>query len=120
MLLNVEWNAHPYQLNEEQVKLVVPENEGIYRLSNRIESVFYVGQSDNLQRRLLEHLSDEEKNDCIKGKLEFQVYFRFALLKDEKERLCAESFMYRHFKKETGLPCNTKEPSESPCEINLL
>lgn len=118
MVLNVEWTK-PYPFFEEQVKHVVPENEGIYRLSNKAEGVFYVGQSDNLQRRLLEHLSDEEKNVCIKGKLEFQVYFRFALLKAEKERLCAESFMYQQFKKETGLDCNDKKPSETPCEINL-
>ena len=120
MVLNVEWNAHPYPLYEAQVKYVVPENEGIYRLSNKTESVFYVGQSDNLQRRLLGHLSDKEKNVCIKGKLEFKVYFRFALLKAEKERLCAESFMYQNYKKEKECECNDKEPSETPCEINLL
>ena len=118
MALNVEWTK-PYSFYEEQVKYTVPKKEGIYQLSNHSEGVFYVGQSDNLQRRLLEHLSDEEKNVCIKGKLEFQVYFRFALLKNEKERLCAESFMYQYFKKDTGLACNDKELSETPCEINL-
>ncbi len=116
MALNVEWNRTPYTLNEEQVKQVVPEKEGIYRLSNT-EGVFYVGQSDNLQRRLLEHLS-EEKNDCIKEKLQFKVEFRFALLEGEKERLCAESYMYRHCKKGGEGECNDKEPLEPPRDMN--
>jgi len=119
MALRVTWSSR-ITYNEGNVEHNVPLKEGIYRLSNKAEGVFYVGQSGNLQRRLLEHLSDEEKNICIKGKLEFQVYFRFALLKDEKERLCAESFMYQNYKKEKECECNDKEPSETPCEINLL
>jgi len=119
MMLSVDWNTIPYRFNEDQVKGVVPEKEGIYRLSNT-EGVFYVGQSDNLQRRLLEHLSDKEENTCIKEKLKYQVRFRFALLEAEKDRLCAESFMYQQYKKKDMVECNDKEPSETPCEINLL
>lgn len=118
-MLSVDWNLRPYHFNEEQIKRVVPEKGGIYRLSNT-EGVFYVGQSDNLRRRLLEHLSDNEKNTCIKEKLNFAVRFRFALVNGEKERLHAESYMYYHFKKEKECTCNDKEPSETPCEINLL
>ena len=120
-MINVDWNPKPYHFNEDQVKAVVPEKEGIYQLSNHSEGVFYVGQSDNLQRRLLEHLSDKEENTCIKKKLkDYESYLRLALLEDKKERLCAESFMYYHFKKEKECVCNDKEPSELPCEINLL
>ena len=118
MMLSVDWNPLLCRFNEEQVKRI-PEKGGIYRLSNT-EGVFYVGQSDNLQRRLLVHLSDKEENKCIKKKLNYQVYFRFALLEDKKDRLCAESFMYYHYKKEIECECNDKEPSELPCEINLL
>ena len=119
MMLSVDWNTIPYRFNEDQVKVVVPEKEGIYRLSNT-EGVFYVGESDNLQRRLFEHLPGKEENKCIKEKLKYQVRFRFALLVDKKDRLCAESFMYRHFKKQNECECNDKTPSEKPCEINLL
>ena len=118
-MINVDWNPKPYHFNEDQVKGVVPEKEGIYQLSNHTEGVFYVGQSDNLQRRLLEHLSDKEENTCIKKKLNYEVYVRFALLEDKKERLRAESFMYYQFKKEKECTCNDKEPSENPYEINL-
>ena len=119
-MINVDWTPKPYHFNEDQVKAVVPEKEGIYQLSNHSEGVFYVGQSDNLQRRLLEHLSDKEENTCIKKKLNYEVYVRFALLEDKKERLCAESYMYYHYKRENEYECNDKEPSELPCEINLL
>ena len=119
-MINVDWTPKPYHFNEDQVKAVVSEKEGIYQLSNHAEGVFYVGQSDNLQRRLLVHLSDKEENTCIKQKLNYEVYVRLALLEDKKERLCAESFMYYHFKKEKECACNDKEPSELPCEINLL
>jgi len=118
MVLNVEWNLTPYTFNERQVKYIFPEiKEGIYRLSN-IDGVFYVGQSDDLGKQLLKHLS-EEKNDCIKKRLEYNIRFKFALLKDEKERLCAVSFMYEQYKKEGYAQCNDKKPSEIPCEINL-
>jgi len=118
MVLNVEWNLKPYVLNEDKIKQVAPDKGGIYRLSNKKVGIFYVGQSDNLKSRLLEHLSDKEENNCIKKKLEFQAYFRYAL--SEKDRLCAESFMYQNYKKEKECECNDKEPSETPCEINLL
>ena len=120
MVLNVEWNLKPYALNEDQIKQIAHDKGGIYRLSNKKVGIFYVGQSDNLKSRLLEHLSDKEENNCIKKKLEFQAYFRYALLESEKDRLCAESFMYQNYKKEKECECNDKEPSETPCEINLL
>jgi len=48
-----------------------------------------VGQSDNLPRRLGEHLSDIETNKCIKRYLQnFNCYFRFIeiTLQDERDR----------------------------------
>ena len=122
MVLNVEWEGK-YSYNEEGVKYHVTKKPGIYRLLRAQEGgygVFYVGQTDNLQRRLLEHLSSEEKNDCIKKKLKDNTYFRFALLEDEKDRLCAESYLYQEYDVDgNGPPCNEQEPSETPCEINL-
>jgi len=48
------------------------------------------------------------------------AYFKFALLDDENDRLCAESYMYQEYGVVgTGPPCNKKEPEVEPCEINL-
>ena len=124
MALSVIWSSR-ITYNEENVKYNVPPAlEGIYRLLIAQEGgygAFYVGQTDNLQRRLLEHLSDEEENDCIKNGLkDTTAYFRFALLDGENDRLCAESYMYRHYDVDgNGPPCNKKEPEVEPCEINL-
>ena len=82
--------------------------------------VQYVGESGDLQRRLLEHLSDDEENECIKRLMKDTTYFRFALLETEKDRLCAESYLYQEFDVDgNGPPCNKQEPQVDPCEINL-
>ena len=122
MALRVTWSSRITN-NEGNVEYNVPLSGGIYRLSSAQEGgdgVFYVGQSDKLQRRLLEHLSNEEKNDCIKNRLKDTAYFKFALLDDENDRLCAESYMYQEYDVDgNGPPCNKKEPEVVPCEINL-
>ena len=122
MALRVTWSSRITH-NEGNVEHSVPLKGGIYRLLGAQEGgygVFYVGQSDKLQRRLLEHLSNEEKNDCIKNRLKDTVYFRFALLDDENDRLCAESYMYQEYDVDgNGPPCNIKKPEVAPCEINL-
>ena len=117
MMISVDWEGK-YSFNKSSIEYHAPEKEGIYRLKNINDGVFFVGQSDNLQRTLLEHLS-EEKNDCIKKRLDTNVSFLFALLKDKKERLCAVSHMYQYYKKEDMVECNDKKPSEPPCKINL-
>jgi len=122
MALTVTWSSR-ITYNEENVKYNVQKKPGIYRLLRAQESgygVFYVGQTDNLQRRLLEHLSSEEENPCIKKELKYTAYFRFALLEAEKDRLCAESYLYREFDVDgNGPPCNEQKPQVNPCEINL-
>jgi len=63
-----EWSSmYPY--TDNNVNLYVPISWGVYRLIHKIGGeyyVFYVGQSDDLQRRLNEHLSYSEPNECIK------------------------------------------------------
>jgi len=122
MALRVTWSSR-ITYNEGNVEHNVPLKGGIYRLLRAQEGgygVFYVGESDKLQRRLLEHLSDEEKNDCIKKRLKDTAYFRFALLDGESNRLCAESYMYQEYDVDrNGPPCNNKKPAVDPCEINL-
>ncbi len=62
-----EWSLrHAY--TEEEVKRYAPVSGGVYRLyeSREMNTPFYVGKSDNLERRLLEHLSPSEPDECIK------------------------------------------------------
>ena len=47
---------------ESQITLV-PEESGVYRLEN-VNDTLYIGRTDNLRRRLLEHLNSNDS--CIK------------------------------------------------------
>jgi len=64
----------PHQLNlttftRQNVKNEAPSTPGLYLLLFETPTgyeVFYVGQANNLKRRLLEHLGQREQNSCIK------------------------------------------------------
>jgi excinuclease UvrABC nuclease subunit len=84
-----EW-SNRYLYNEDNVKKHATTSGGVYRLiyKNGDEYyVFYVGQSDDLERRLLEHLSNNESNECIKKHLRgYTCYFRFIEVSSSSER----------------------------------
>ena len=53
--------------------------------------VFYVGQSDDLKKRLAEHLSTSEPNSCIEKYIkDYSCYFRFIELSTQRERDAVE------------------------------
>ena len=84
-----EWSSrHPY--TEANVRKYAPTSGGVYRLINKSGDkyyVFYVGQSDNLERRLLEHLSRSEPDACIKRHLrDYDCSFRFIKISSSTER----------------------------------
>jgi len=84
-----EWSSR-YSYTEANVRKYAPTSGGVYRLINKSGDkhyVFYVGQSDNLERRLLEHLSRSEPDACIKRHLrEYNCYFRFIEISSSSER----------------------------------
>jgi len=78
---------------------------GVYRLScdeGKPEyRVFYVGKSDNLDRRLKEHLSPSEPDECIKKHLQkYTCYFRFIEIATEAERDRVEGEQIRKYRPE--------------------
>jgi len=79
-----------YAYNEDNVKKYATLIGGVYRLSYKKNDeyyVFYVGQSDNLERRLLEHLSSSESDPCIKRHIrEYDCFFRFVEISSLEER----------------------------------
>jgi excinuclease UvrABC nuclease subunit len=79
---------HSY--TEANVQKDAPLTAGVYRLSYKKDDkyyVFYVGQSNNLQRRLLEHLSASETDLCIKRHLrDYDCFFRFIEISSLDER----------------------------------
>lgn len=85
-----EWLGR-FDYTETSVKKYAPVSGGAYRLIYKKDTntfiVFYVGQSDNLERRLLEHLADSEPNTCIKRHLNnYSCYFRCLEVGTQSER----------------------------------
>jgi len=100
----------------------IPDNlPGVYRLSYKDPDgnyyVFYVGKSDDIKRRLMEHISDSEQNACIRGYLtSTECYFRYAKVMRQEVRDSGERQMYRHYKP----TCNEKEPEgKDDIQVNL-
>lgn len=79
-----------YSYTKENIQKYAPTSGGVYRLINKDGDnfyVFYVGQSENLEKRLLEHLSANEPNSCIKKHLQgYSCFFRFIGISSSEER----------------------------------
>lgn len=101
----MEWSDR-YTYTEYNVRTHVPVSGGVYRLiyqNNSNYYVFYVGQSNNLERRLLEHLSNSEQDACIKRHLEnYTCYFRFLEVSSSNDRLKIEKQQITKY----NPPCN--------------
>lgn len=100
--------------------LFIPNFPGVYRLSYRSNNgniyVFYVGQADDLEARITQHLSETETNPCIrKMLLNYTCYVRYARINDQRVRDGAELFLYRHF----SPSCNSVEPEGPNISINV-
>jgi len=91
-----------YRYTEENVNRYAPTSGGVYRLScdegDPEYRVFYVGQGDNLDRRLKDHLNPSEENECIKKHLrKYTCYFRFIEIASEVERDKVEEEQIRKY-----------------------
>lgn len=119
--MQITWSGFYSNYTESTVKNNVPEKAGIYllwvKLTNGKWRCFYVGQADNLKTRLLQHLSDNEKNECIKTKVsKYTCGFEFALVGKQTDRDGIEKYLYDYYKPE----CNKISPPDvDPIEVNL-
>src|SRR4030042_818696 len=82
--------SNRYSYTEGDVEKYAPSTAGVYRLiykNGEDYYVFYIGQSNNLARRLLEHLSSSEQDSCIKRHLrEYNCFFRFSEISSSDDR----------------------------------
>jgi len=95
---------------------------GVYRLiyhngSDGKNYVYYVGQADNLNARLTQHLSANEENECCQKHLDkYTCYFRAAGISTQDDRNGAEVSLYNKFKP----TCVERIPDVDPIEINFV
>ena len=107
-------------LNLTSIETLGGNIPGVYRLSYEAEDgnryVFYVGKSENIKRRLSDHLS-AESNPCVKAFLESKKCFlKYAEISNEDVRNATERQMYDYY-----LPqCNEVKPEgRSDIDVNL-
>ncbi|MCK4592107.1 GIY-YIG nuclease family protein [Candidatus Parcubacteria bacterium] len=110
------------KLNEDSIKSLLDNLPGVYRLSYYKKEdenyyVFYIGQSKDIRKRFLEHLSENEENVCIKNFLTTKkCFFRYAKITKDYIRDAAECQMYKHYVP----PCNSIEPEgRNDVRVNL-
>ena len=100
-----EWSKK-YPYTDSNVDIYVPTTGGVYRLiygSDDEYQVFYVGQSEDLQGRLHDHLNPSERDECIKRHLrDYSCYFRFIEIASETDRDKVEEEEIEEYKP----PCN--------------
>ncbi|HLE06937.1 MAG TPA: GIY-YIG nuclease family protein [Candidatus Nanoarchaeia archaeon] len=98
----------------------VKDEPGIYliliKLKNGSRKVVYVGKAEKLKTRLLQHLSSDEPNTCLKNHIkEHIVSVIRAYVSTENDRKNVEFTLYRKYKPE----CNEVEPEGRLVDINF-
>lgn len=118
--MQLEWSSFQ-RLTEANVKKFVPTSAGVYiRWVQRMDDSWrcvYVGQANDLERRLLEHHAASEQNECIKKKVSNNIVnYVCARVDRQADRDGVERSLYREYK---NPECNEQEPSAAPIQVNL-
>ena len=118
--MNIAWSTFHSTYSETDVNKYVPTDAGIYllwvKLTNGNWKAIYAGQAKNLKTRLLEQLSNNEKNKLLKEKINKKVIgFEYAKVSLQSSREGIEQFLYDHYKPE----CNEIDPGGTPITVNL-
>ena len=93
-------------LDRKNIRNDAPSTPGLYLLLFETSTgyeVFYVGQANNLKKRLSEHLSPREQNPCIKKHLvEYSCYFHCIEFRSRQFLSTFECELIRTYRP----PCN--------------
>ncbi len=117
--MKFEWLTF-IRLTEENVKKYAPSSAGVYllwvKLKNDKWRCYYVGQAIDLEKRLLEHLSTNESNACIRTNISDYISgYECAKVSKQSDRDGIEKYLYDYYKPE----CNKVDPGGDPVEVNL-
>lgn len=110
------------ELTDANVSTIPDNKAGVYRLMTRKQladeyPIIYVGRSEDLKKRLLEHMSDGEENECLKEKIaKLSVWYRMAFSASEEDRENAEFTMYHKY----NPTCNAVAPSGRTIDMNFV
>lgn len=118
--MEITWSGFHNSYNEAEVKKYVPRDAGVYLLWVKLKNgkwlCFYTGQAKNLEQRLLDHLSADEENECIRKQVvDYTCGFEYTKVSTQADRDGIEKYLYNHYKPE----CNTIDPGGTPIVVNL-
>ena len=116
--MELDWHGR-YDYGRDIIEKYVIDKGGIYmisvRLKNKKYSPIYIGKTRNLETRLLEHLSDDEENGCIKNNIKYALSFRYCYVNNEYDRKNIEHTLYNRYTPE----CNKIIPEGKEIIINF-
>lgn len=115
--MNLEWHGR-FSFTKEKIISLVGTSGGNYMISVKLENEkyrsIYVGKTENLRTRLLEHISDNEDNICLSNHVEkYILEFRFCYVSSKDDRSNVEHTLYHKYPHE----CNEIEPEGKMIEI---
>jgi excinuclease UvrABC nuclease subunit len=102
MRLNLVWSGY-YEYTRDNVQKYAPTSAGVYKIATEQTDgklkVCYVGQTENIDQRLKEHLDlNNEQNECLSGTLKkYVVWFSYAEVDSANDRDGAERALYYHY-----------------------
>ena len=93
-----EWSFFCTPYNREHVELFTPKGPGVYLIwiltgMGRWEC-FYIGKADNLNSKLLSHLSSSEPNACLQELRKYICGFQWMKIFSGTYRDGAENYLY--------------------------
>ena len=108
--MELKWHGL-FDFNAITVKKCVADKGGNYMISVGLREggyrSIYIGKAKFLETRLLQHLSIDEDNDCIKSRVNSKaLYFRYCYVDSEIGRQNVEHTLYKKYTP----TCNQKEP----------
>ncbi len=119
--IQLDWRGY-FEYTEENVQKYAPTTAGVYKIGIKQQNgelaVRYIGQANDLDRRLKEHLDlDNEQNECLSERLrKYHAEFSFAEVSAQSDRDGTEKALYDFYEP----TCNDPDaiPKGPDIEIN--
>jgi len=119
--IQLDWKGY-FEYTDGNVQKYAPTKAGVYKIGIKQKdeklAVRYVGQANDLDRRLKEHLDlDNEPNECLVERLrKYHAEFSFAEVSTQSDRDGAEKALYDFYEP----ACNDADaiPNGLDIEIN--
>ncbi len=107
-----------------QINTQYPDRSGIYvfaiELKDSRRQVFYIGKAEDIRKRINEHLSLSELNDCIKYCIDnYPCVVTWALIENKIWLNNIERTLYEHYLKKCISLCNVNKPTGEIIPINF-